>query len=167
MHDLSHPGQTHSLSREFQKLSSLLPIETRYLARPASWACWSSSDARSEDGSCRSGKEIGATKRVLEEWFYRSPSPRPSPPGEGESLRRWFEIACDWSCRTVIRNTRNGLRLFLLHGGEGQDEGERHNQLDSQSLQRPRDRAHPSSSTCCGINLCPRPPSPAGFSFFL
>src|SRR5204863_240815 len=34
---------------------------------------------------------------------------------------------CDWICRTITRKTRAVRTLFLLPGGEGQDEGERHN----------------------------------------
>ena len=35
-----------------------------------------------------------------------------------------FENSRDWICRTLIRKTRSVRLLFLLPGGEGQDEGE-------------------------------------------
>ena len=44
-------------------------------------------------------------------------------------FRRCLEMLCGWICGAVIRKTRDGQRLFLLPGGEGQDEGERHTNL--------------------------------------
>jgi len=42
----------------------------------------------------------------------------------GRIIRRCTEKARDWICRTIIRNTRTVRPLFLLPGGEGQDEGD-------------------------------------------
>jgi len=38
-------------------------------------------------------------------------------------FRRFSGNSRDWFCRTFIRKTRNVRLLFLLPGGEGQDEG--------------------------------------------
>jgi hypothetical protein len=48
-------------------------------------------------------------------------------PKEKENRSPSHAKTCDWICRTGIRKTKDGQWLFLLPGGEGQDEGERSN----------------------------------------
>jgi hypothetical protein len=57
------------------------------------------------------------------------PHPGPLPSlrgsGEGEPFAAFLKNSQDWICRTLIRKIRNVRLLFLLPGGEGQDEGDR------------------------------------------
>jgi hypothetical protein len=41
----------------------------------------------------------------------------------GRSYRRPLKNPHDWICRTTFRKTKSAQSLFLLPGGEGQDEG--------------------------------------------
>jgi len=63
---------------------------------------------------CRSYKDFAPMALI---WFdERTPSSRPSPQGEGE-----FSVSLKFArlvCRTRIRKTRDGQRLFLLPGGK-------------------------------------------------
>src|SRR5580658_455076 len=71
------------------------------------------------------GQDEGEPKNQLK----RSTSPQPSPPRRGRIVRRYLRTPRDWICRTCIRKTRDQRLLFLLPGGEGQDEGEPKNTL--------------------------------------
>ena len=56
----------------------------------------------------------------------RPPSPRPSPPGEGESFAGLLREPAAGLAGITIETEKRGLLLFPLPRGEGQGEGERH-----------------------------------------
>jgi hypothetical protein len=60
----------------------------------------------------------------IKSWFKRSPSSRPSPPGEGEMLAAFLKnLRLD--SRETLDKTKDRPSLFPLLGGEGQGEGGR------------------------------------------
>jgi hypothetical protein len=70
----------------------------------------------------RAGQSESYRKRNL---FKRPSSPRPSPPGEGESSAVFLKIRVTGFAGRPSAKPKNARLLFLLPGGEGQVEGGR------------------------------------------
>jgi hypothetical protein len=64
--------------------------------------------------------------RSIHNWHYRPTSPRPSPPGEGETVSASLEKLAAGFAATVIRKTRN-VKTPSSPGGEETGEGGRQN----------------------------------------
>jgi hypothetical protein len=71
------------------------------------------------------------------EWLRPSKTLSLTPalsPWRGRIVFCLNENLCDGICRTVIRKKKDGLPLFLLLGGEGQDAGERKTNFTAESV---------------------------------
>ena len=90
----------------------------------------------------------------------RSPSPIRWARHKKENLSPFFENSRDWICRTFIGRTTNMRWLFLLPGGEGQDEGGQ-NTFFNFTCYAPNklkpEHQHDFHAGCCCVKQCSEP----------
>jgi len=74
-------------------------------------------------GGCWASRRAYAGGAEPQEWIARSPSPRPSPPGEGEARAVWAGVGHRGELTPAERNRKNGLHARPHPGPLPQERG--------------------------------------------